>query len=155
MDTDGDGKPDYLDLDSDNDGIPDKVEAGNNPNVPVDTDGDGIMDFRDIDSDNDGILDKLEDDLDYGNLPDCDKDGVPNYIDADKCETFTPEGISPDGDGKNDVLIIPGIKAQKNNRIAIYNRWGSLVYEKENYQNDWGGEANVKNVVLETDGGSS
>ena len=29
---------------------------------------------------------------------------------------------------------------------------GSLVFEKENYQNDWGGEANVKNIVLETDG---
>ena len=152
VDTDKDGKADYLDIDSDNDGISDKVEAGSNPNLPVDTDKDGIMDFRDTDSDNDGILDKLEDDLDYGNLPDCDNDNVPNYIDADQCETFTPEGISPNGDGRNDVLIIPGIKAKNNNRIAIYNRWGSLVYEKENYQNDWGGEANVKNIVLESDG---
>ena len=152
MDTDGDGKPDYLDIDSDNDNLLDSVEAGVNPNLPVDTDGDGIMNFRDTDSDNDGILDKLEDDLDYGNRSDCDNDNVPNYIDADQCETFTPEGISPNGDGKNDVLIIPGIKSKNNNRIAIYNRWGSLVFEKENYQNDWGGEANVKNIVLETDG---
>jgi large repetitive protein len=152
VDTDGDGKPDYLDIDSDNDTILDSVEAGINPNLPVDTDGDGIMNFRDTDSDNDKILDKLEDDLDFGNISDCDNDNVPNYIDADQCETFTPEGISPNGDGKNDVLIIPGIKSKNNNRIAIYNRWGSLVFEKENYQNDWGGEANVKNIVLETDG---
>ena len=36
-DTDGDGVPDYLDLDSDNDGIPDSIEAGS-----LDLDGDGI-----------------------------------------------------------------------------------------------------------------
>ena len=139
-DTDGDGLPDYLDLDADNDGYSDKHEAGANPANPVDTDKDGVPDYRDLDSDNDGITDALEDDLNYGALPDCDHDGIENRIDPDQCETFAPQGISPNGDGQNDVLIIPGIMRKGNNTLTIYNRWGNIVYQKDNYQNDWGGQ---------------
>ena len=46
VDTDGDGTPDYLDLDSDDDGIPDTAE-GNATGGP-DTDGDGIPDYLDF-----------------------------------------------------------------------------------------------------------
>jgi gliding motility-associated-like protein len=139
-DTDGDGLPDYLDVDSDNDGYTDKHEAGPNPANPVDTDKDGVPDYRDLDSDADGITDALEDDLNYGALPDCDKDGIENRIDPDQCPTFAPQGISPNGDGQNDVLIIPGIMRKGNNTLTIYNRWGNIVYQKDNYQNDWGGQ---------------
>lgn len=59
-DTDGDGTPDYQDVDSDNDGIPDQQEAGANPSDPQDTDGDGVPDYRDLDSDNDGQSDQEE-----------------------------------------------------------------------------------------------
>ncbi|MEY4273200.1 MAG: hypothetical protein RL638_148, partial [Bacteroidota bacterium] len=139
-DTDGDSNPDYLDLDSDNDGYSDKHEAGANPANPADTDKDGLPDYRDLDSDADGITDALEDDLNYGALLDCDKDGIENRIDPDQCDTFTPQGISPNGDGQNDVLIIPGILRMGNNTLTIYNRWGNIVYQKDNYQNDWGGQ---------------
>jgi hypothetical protein len=62
-DTDGDGVPDYRDVDSDNDGIPDEIEAGDSAinTPPLDFDGDGIPDFRDQDSDNDGVPDGDED----------------------------------------------------------------------------------------------
>ncbi len=62
IDTDKDGTPDYLDLDSDDDTIPDFKEAGDDNVVtpPVDTDFDGTPDFRDTDSDNDGLSDKDE-----------------------------------------------------------------------------------------------
>jgi gliding motility-associated-like protein len=129
-----------LDVDSDNDGYSDKHEAGPNPANPVDTDKDGVPDYRDLDSDADGITDALEDDLNYGALPDCDKDGIENRIDPDQCPTFAPQGISPNGDGQNDVLIIPGIMRKGNNTLTIYNRWGNIVYQKDNYQNDWGGQ---------------
>lgn len=80
-DTDGDGIPDYLDIDSDNDGIPDLIEAqgpgfvlpsGNDttrnglddafePGInPIDSDNDGVPNYVDIDSDNDGIYDLVE-----------------------------------------------------------------------------------------------
>ncbi|SFW69095.1 hypothetical protein SAMN05660313_03459, partial [Cellulophaga fucicola] len=89
VDTDGDTRKDYLDIDSDNDGILDLGEAqetnqltfpsGKDVNPknglddayenycgggqginPTDTDGDSHPDFRDIDSDNDGIIDNVE-----------------------------------------------------------------------------------------------
>ncbi|WP_164969577.1 gliding motility-associated C-terminal domain-containing protein [Aquirufa rosea] len=50
-----------------------------------------------------------------------------------------PQGITPNGDGKNDKLVIEGITGLKN-KLSIFNRWGNLVFEKENYSNDWGGE---------------
>jgi hypothetical protein len=53
-DADGDGVPNYLDLDSDNDGIPDSVEGMDDP------DGDDLPNFIDSDSDNDGALDVIE-----------------------------------------------------------------------------------------------
>ena len=54
-DTDGDGVPDYVDLDSDNDGIPDLFEG-----CDIDTDGDGLPNCLDLDSDGDGCDDVLE-----------------------------------------------------------------------------------------------
>ena len=151
VDTDGDGTPDYRDLDSDNDGYLDKEEAGKDPSNPVDTDKDGKLDFQDIDSDGDGILDKLENDINFGALVDCDKDGIDNRIDADQCPTFAPNGISPNGDGKNDVLIIPGILRNQSNELTIFNRWGNIVYQTSNYKNDWGGQTDRAFSLLASD----
>ncbi|SMC31406.1 hypothetical protein SAMN05660703_0011, partial [Cellulophaga tyrosinoxydans] len=127
IDTDNDGKPDYLDIDSDNDGILDNVESqgdsnyihpctfDNNGNglddayengstigiTPVDTDGDTKPDFRDLDSDNDGILDNVEAQTTSEFKAPCGMDSDGNGLD-DHYET-TPgsgEGITPvDTDG--------------------------------------------------------
>lgn len=49
-----------------------------------------------------------------------------------------PRGFSPDGNGINDELVIPGIKAYVTNNLTIFNRWGSEVYNSEGpYKNDW------------------
>ncbi|MEY4273786.1 MAG: hypothetical protein RL638_734, partial [Bacteroidota bacterium] len=140
VDTDKDGMQDYVDLDSDNDGISDKDEANLVDGLPADTDKDGIPDYLDTDSDGDGILDALEDDLNYGALLDCDKDGIPNRLDKDQCDTFTTQGFSPNGDGKNDTFIIPGILSRQPNRLTIMSRSGAVVYDVENYKNDWAGK---------------
>src|SRR5687768_4398905 len=52
-DSDGDGKPDFRDLDSDGDGVPDAIEGRNATlcDPPFDSDGDGKPDFIDVDSD--------------------------------------------------------------------------------------------------------
>ncbi|MFH6981977.1 gliding motility-associated C-terminal domain-containing protein [Marinoscillum luteum] len=44
-------------------------------------------------------------------------------------------GISSNGDGKNDFMIIDCIDYFPNNRVSIYNRDGSLVYETKGYNN--------------------
>ncbi|MFN0246823.1 MAG: hypothetical protein ACKV2T_07925, partial [Kofleriaceae bacterium] len=111
-DTDGDGRPDYRDVDADGDGLRDNVEGLR------DTDGDSRPDFRDLDSDNDGIPDVIEgrsgcadtaprngrcDGPDTNNdgladtatnqmPPDTDGDGAANYRDLDS-----------DNDGIDDV----------------------------------------------------
>ena len=61
-DTDGDGRPDYMDDDSDGDGVLDRSEAGDTDpgTTPVDSDRDGRPDYRDLDSDNDGLTDRDE-----------------------------------------------------------------------------------------------
>lgn len=48
--------------------------------------------------------------------------------------------ISPNGDAKNETLYIDEVEdVCKNNSIMIYNRWGTRIYKKENYKNDWKG----------------
>ena len=44
-------------------------------------------------------------------------------------------GISVDGDGKNDYFHIGGIERYPNNVVRIYNRWGVKVFETEGYDN--------------------
>jgi len=42
-------------------------------------------------------------------------------------------GVTPDGDGKNDYFIIDNIGYFPNNQVSIYNRWGRKVYETRGY----------------------
>jgi gliding motility-associated-like protein len=134
-DKDGDGIADG------NDKCPTVAGLAKYQGCPIpDTDKDGIFDFRDIDADNDGTSDLNEDNINLGGLADCDGDGVSNRVDADACPVFAPQGISPNGDGRNDFLIIPGLLATPPPyTLYVYNRMGNLVYEKENYLNDWNG----------------
>ena len=46
--------------------------------------------------------------------------------------------ITPNDDGKNDYFIIACI-LDFDNHLYIYNRYGGLVYETDNYQNNWDG----------------
>jgi gliding motility-associated-like protein len=50
-----------------------------------------------------------------------------------------PNGITPNGDSKNDkwVIIAPALCDSIN--IVVMNRWGNKVYEDKNYLNNWGG----------------
>jgi gliding motility-associated-like protein len=44
-----------------------------------------------------------------------------------------PNVITPNGDDKNDKLIINEEEVE----LKVYNRWGKLLYGEENYQNIW------------------
>jgi gliding motility-associated-like protein len=53
-----------------------------------------------------------------------------------------PNGISPDGDGRNDTWILDFIELYPgvNIEIHVYNRWGEPLFATdEGYQDDWGG----------------
>ncbi|MBN2669366.1 MAG: gliding motility-associated C-terminal domain-containing protein [Bacteroidales bacterium] len=48
--------------------------------------------------------------------------------------------ISPNNDGFNDYWHIEGIQNYENVKVQIINRWGNLVFESEDYQNNWNGQ---------------
>jgi gliding motility-associated-like protein len=62
-------------------------------------------------------------------------------INCDTLDFFIPEGFSPNGDGINDVFFIRGIQRYTSNTFTIFNRWGNKVYDTNNYQNTWNGNA--------------
>ena len=83
QDTDGDGLPDYKDIDDDGDNVPTSAEGYNaeDPAASRDTDNDGTPDYLDRDDDGDGIDTRLEDVNQNGNPAD-DIDSeyeLPNY----------------------------------------------------------------------------
>ncbi|MFD2146637.1 gliding motility-associated C-terminal domain-containing protein [Mucilaginibacter antarcticus] len=51
----------------------------------------------------------------------------------------SPNVVTPNGDGINDVLTIPGIENYPGSKISIYNRWGNEVYYSDKYANNWAG----------------
>lgn len=51
-----------------------------------------------------------------------------------------PTGYTPNGDGYNDLFVVDGLDAYPNNTFMVFNRWGSVVYDRLNYTNDWAGE---------------
>lgn len=88
IDTDSDGRPNYLDIDADNDSIPDAVEAApSGGSLPVlsgdDTDSDGIDDAIDADNGGDTTDDNGNGISDEGEPQDTDSDSVFDYIDLD------------------------------------------------------------------------
>lgn len=64
---------------------------------------------------------------------------------------IVPQFISPNGDGLNDVLFIEFIEEYPENTLQIFNRWGDLVYVKEQYDNSWGGDLGVSGGFIGTD----
>ncbi|NND76767.1 MAG: gliding motility-associated C-terminal domain-containing protein [Flavobacteriales bacterium] len=57
---------------------------------------------------------------------------------SDVCSLKFYNGFTPNNDGTNDVWLIENITIPpfEKNSIAIYNRWGSVVWEGQNYDNE-------------------
>lgn len=53
--------------------------------------------------------------------------------------------LTPNGDGETETLEFKEISLNladdyPNNKLAVYNRWGDIVYQKEPYDNNWKGD---------------
>ena len=122
--------PIYNNADCDGDGLTNEIETlllttdAFNP----DTDGDGVNDGAEVNQGSDP-------------LDPCDPAPTQSY-----CILSFPEGISPNGDGKNDTWTITGADYFENNHLKIYNRFGTEVYHKEFYTNEFVGKANVSTL---------
>ena len=129
-DSDGDGIPDQLDLDSDNDGIYDIVEAGGitagNGTILgfTDTDGDGLSDNVDNVDSGKGAS-ELQSGIPLANA-DIDGDGLANTVDLDSdgdlCFDVTEAGFN---DGDDDGIL--GISAVSVNDKGVVTGQGGYT----------------------------
>jgi gliding motility-associated-like protein len=102
-------------------GNPDTIvtDLSDDPNIPVDADADG----------------------------DGDPDDPSKVLLANPVFTVTSSfeifnGITPDGDGRNDFFLVKGISNWPVNNVQIFNRWGVLIFETDGY----GGSNDSENV---------
>ncbi len=166
----------WLALDCDNDSLTNENEViiGTDPFNP-DSDGDGVTDGDEVDPDGDGtpgpngtnpndpcnftVADQTVTPSTEWLAADCDDDGVTNGDEVaggsdplnpcspNLCEISIPQAFSPDGDGINDNFVIEGIELIPDNEITIFNRWGNVVFQTSNYQNNWDGtSSNAMNI---------
>lgn len=70
-------------------------------------------------------------------------DLVLNINITEKLDCVIPNGISPNNDGTNDTLDLSFLSNYVIETFKVYNRYGSLVYEFNNYTNEFGGVANT------------
>ena len=64
------------------------------------------------------------------------------YIHVNSCDTLVdlPTGISPNGDGYNDVWIPLGSAVEPDDfNLQVFDRWGEVVFETTDWQEGWDG----------------
>ncbi|MEJ6492639.1 MAG: gliding motility-associated C-terminal domain-containing protein, partial [Flavobacteriales bacterium] len=50
-----------------------------------------------------------------------------------------PQAFTPNGNNINDVFEIPGLEGYDMKELYVYDRYGGLVYDSKDYQNNWDG----------------
>ncbi|MDY0314994.1 MAG: gliding motility-associated C-terminal domain-containing protein [Bacteroidales bacterium] len=96
----------------------------------------------------DSIITKITDGIYYVSITDsndCEYAYEIELVESDFCLVFY-NTITPNGDGENDTWIIKNIEKIPRNEVWIYNRIGNLIYYAKEYQNDWDGTYNGKDV---------
>ena len=70
------------------------------------------------------------------------------------CDGFKPifpTVITPNFDGKNDLFVIDYLnELYPNCQVAIFNRWGSIVFESTGYASPWDGTFNNEDLPMGT-----
>jgi gliding motility-associated-like protein len=62
-----------------------------------------------------------------------------------------PDGISPNGDGKNDTWMLLFKDDFPNMEVSVYNRWGELLfYDNTGYKTPWDGKYNGEELPVGT-----
>ena len=64
-----------------------------------------------------------------------------NIINKCSLQIYVPNAFSPNGDGINDLLLPQSNSPPTNFRMQIFNRWGGKVFETENFNLGWDGNA--------------
>jgi gliding motility-associated-like protein len=99
----------------------------------------------------DGIQNGNEDGIDCGG-PDCepcddcfdgiqngDEEGVDCGGSCTPCQRNLPNVLTPNGDSYNDTWQVTFLLDYPNNNVKIFSRWGSLLYERDGYYDEFDG----------------
>ena len=57
-----------------------------------------------------------------------------------QCKLEVANVFTPNGDGRNDFFRIINLDDYQKPSVKVMNRWGQVVYESEQYENDWDGK---------------
>jgi len=79
----------------------------------------------------------------------------PTVLSLDGCKIKVFNALSLNGDSNNERFYIQGIECYPDNTVEIYNRWGVLVFETNNYDNNthvFKGFSEGRVTVKEADG---
>ncbi|MDX6191680.1 Ig-like domain-containing protein [Flavobacterium sp. Fl-318] len=57
-------------------------------------------------------------------------------LEIEGCVIEIFNAVSANGDSKNERFYIQGLECYPDNRVEIYNRWGVLVFERDQYNNE-------------------
>jgi PKD repeat protein len=52
-------------------------------------------------------------------------------------DIIAPNVVTPGTDGINDYLVFTNLEDHPASILVVYNRWGGLIYESQDYRNDW------------------
>ncbi len=61
-----------------------------------------------------------------------------------------PDGITPNGDGRNETWIISNIDFFPECQVEVYNRWGQLLFSSRGYTTPWDGRFEGKDLPVGT-----
>jgi gliding motility-associated-like protein len=57
----------------------------------------------------------------------------------EQCPIAAPNVMTSNGDGINDFFIVKNLNDFDKIEVIVYNRWGNVVFETDDYKNDWQG----------------
>lgn len=57
-----------------------------------------------------------------------------------------PTAFSPNGDGKNDLFRANINGVVQKYQLTIFNRWGQVIFQTEDYTKGWNGDFNGKPI---------
>ena len=74
-------------------------------------------------------------------VPNCISISDSILITLEQCEVEETNVITPNNDNINDNFVFKGLDKFPNSQLVIFNRWGRIIYENSDYQNDWNGNS--------------
>jgi len=75
---------------------------------------------------------------------------IDEYTGNQAPDIFVPKAFTPNGDGRNDMLVPFPAKIRELKYFRVFNRWGQLMFETKELMKGWNGMLNGKPQVIDS-----